>query len=140
MTIGKSLINWLLGFEGFEEADLIETDQLPSESRSYGLYKQATSDVQFYVDGSRNVTDYYYLLARQSSKADKTRIENYEWMERLDRWVLEQNLKRALPALDDNRHCNSVGISVGAYMSEATDTGTAEYQVSIKINYTEVRK
>ena len=61
--------------------DSIETDQLDGEAGSYGLYKQPTKDVVPFVDGSRDVTEYYYLLARQSSKAEASRVDNQAWME-----------------------------------------------------------
>lgn len=137
MTVGESLIKWLYGFDGFEKDDLIETDQLQGETGSYGLYKQPTTNELPFIDGSRQVAEYYYLLTRQSAKANDSRVNNLAWMESLEQWARSQNLKRALPALDGGRRCNSVGIGVSAYMSSTEVTGTAEYQVSITINYTE---
>ena len=87
MTVSESIIRWLYGFGDIEAGDRIETDQLDGEAGSYGLYKQPTKDVVPFVDGSRDVTEYYYLLARQSSKAEASRVDNQAWMESLESWV-----------------------------------------------------
>ena len=125
MTVSESIIRWLYGFGDIEAGDRIETDQLDGEAGSYGLYKQPTKDVVPFVDGSRDVTEYYYLLARQSSKAEASRVDNQAWME-------------SLPQLDGGRSCHAVGVSVSAYMSGAAESGTSEYQITVSINYTEV--
>lgn len=137
MTTGESLITWLYGFDGIESDDLIEVDSLGSAAESYGLYRQPGSETTVFIDGSRDVTEHYYLLARRASKGDRARTGNSAWMEALEQWVRARNMARELPALETGRTCNSVGVSVSAYMSGAEDTGTAEYQVSLSINYTE---
>lgn len=91
-----------------------------------------------FVDGSRDVTEYYYLLARQSSKAEASRVDNQAWMESLENWVRQQSRSGNLPQLDGGRTCYAVGVSVSAYMSDAAESGTAEYQITVSINYTEV--
>lgn len=138
MTINESLKNWLYGFDNIEVDDRVNTDKLDGEAESYGLFKQATQEVTPFIDGSRDVTAYFYFLARQSAKSEKARLSNIAWMEQLERWVFEKNRKRELPELDGPRSCNRVTISVGAYMSESENSETAQYQLSISINYTEV--
>lgn len=136
MTIGESIVSWLLEFG---DIDIIETDQLDSETGSLGLYKQANSQVTEFVDGSRDVTAYYYLLARQPVRDERSRVANQDWAERLERWVRQKNLSRELPELSDNRICYGAAVNVGAYLSEADEGDrTAEYQISIMIKYTEV--
>lgn len=137
-TVGQSLIEWLYTFGNIEvdQTVIIETDQLDAESGSYGLYKEPTKTVTNFIDGSRDVSERYYFMVRQASKTDKKRINNQLWMEQLERWVYEQNLKRVLPKLDSKRECCGVSIAVSAYMAEA-ETDTAAYQVSFEIQYTE---
>ena len=91
-----------------------------------------------FVDGSRDVTEYYYLLARQSSKAEASRVDNQAWMESLESWVRQKSCSGDLPQLDGGRSCHAVGVSVSAYMSGAAESGTSEYQITVSINYTEV--
>ena len=91
-----------------------------------------------FVDGSRDVTEYYYLLARQSSKAEASRVDNQAWMESLESWVRQKSRSGDLPQLDGGRSCHAVGVSVSAYMSGAAESGTSEYQLTVSINYTEV--
>lgn len=98
MTVSESIIRWLYGFGDIEAGDRIETDQLDGEAGSYGLYKQPTKDVVPFVDGSRDVTEYYYLLARQSSKAEASRVDNQAWMESLESWVRQKSRSGDLPA------------------------------------------
>ena len=138
MTVSESIIRWLYGFGDIEAGDRIETDQLDGEAGSYGLYKQPTKDVVPFVDGSRDVTEYYYLLARQSSKAEASRVDNQAWMESLEGWVRQKRRSGDLPQLDGGRSCHAVGVSVSAYMSGAAESGTSEYQITVSINYTEV--
>lgn len=138
MTVGQSVIYWLYGFGNIDARERIETDQLSGEAGSYGLYKQPTTESVAFVDGSRDVTEYYNLLARQASKSDFSRVSNQAWMEALEDWVRQQNQARNLPVLDGGRTCNGIAVSVSAYMIDAAETGTAEYQIAVAINYTEV--
>lgn len=138
MTVGESIIDWLYTFGDIEinPAATIETDQLDSETESYGLYKQATKDTQYYIDGSTDNSEYYYFLIRESSKTNGARVENQAWLESLERWIFEQNISRNLPQLESPKECYGISISVSGYMME-TETDTAAYQISIKIDYME---
>lgn len=140
MTIGQSIVDWLMEFGDIEASDtVIETDQLDSRTGSLGLYKQPNKDIMPFVDGSRDVTEYYYLLARQPAKDERSRIATQAWMEALEAWVRQRNTARDLPALDGGRDCYGIEVSVSAYMSDTDDSGrTAEYQISIAIKYMEV--
>ena len=138
MTIGEGLIQWLYGFGDIEAEDLIQTDRLDGTVGSYGLYRQPTREETVFIDGSRDVSCYYLLLARRAVKADVSRIGNQAWMESLEDWVSQRNRLGDLPHLGARRTCNSVGISITAYMAEEQETGTAAYQLTVRINYTEV--
>ena len=138
MTIGQSIVEWLYTFGNIEinPAIIIETDQLDSGADSYGLYKQATRTTTPYIDGTSDNSEFYYLMVRQSSKTNTARIDNQAWMEQLERWIYEQNIDRNLPRLDSPRDCYGISVSVSGYMME-TETDTAAYQISLKIDYTE---
>lgn len=138
MTVAEALKNWLYTFENIELDDRINTDKLDSEPESYGLFKQANQEVITFVNGTRDITDYFTFLARQSTKAESSRLDNAEWMETLERWVYKKNLAGELPTLDNGRTCNRVAVTVGGYMLENENLETAQYQLSILINYTEV--
>lgn len=138
MTVGQAIVNWLYTFGNIEinPAIVIETDQLDSDAGSYGLYKQATKSTTPYIDGSSDNSEYYYLMVRQPSKTNAVRVDNQAWMEELERWIYEQNIKRNLPELDAPKDCYGISVSVSGYMME-TETDTAAYQISLKIDYTE---
>lgn len=138
MTTGESIIQWLYGFGDIEAGERIETDQLDGEAGSYGLFRQPTKNVTTFIDGSRDVAEYYYLLARQSVKAEASRVSNQAWAESLEQWVRAQSLAGNLPKLDGGRVCYAADVTVSAYMSGAAESGTAEYQITVCINYTEV--
>lgn len=138
MTVAEALKNWLYTFENIELDDRINTDKLDSEPESYGLFKQANQEVITFVNGTRDITDYFTFLARQSTKAESSRLDNAEWMETLERWVYKKNLAGELPTFENGRTCNRVAVTVGGYMIENENLETAQYQLSILINYTEV--
>ena len=133
MTVGTSLINWLSLFEDIEG---IQTEQLLSDDGSFALFKEPTTTITAFVDGSQDVTVRYYLLARQKAKLDKSRVNNQGWMESLEQWVRQQNRAMNFPVLDQGRECFGVEIAVGSYMAEQTEK-TANYQLSVAISYTE---
>lgn len=140
MTVGQSLVTWLMEYGDIETSDtIIETDQLGIETDSMGLYKQANNTINAFIDGTRDITEYYYLLARRPVRDDRSRVDNQAWMEALENWVHQRDQSRDLPALDGGRECFGIEVSVSAYMSDSDDSGrTAEYQISIAIKYTEV--
>ena len=137
MTVGESIITWLYGFGDIAPTDRIETDQLGGEAGSFGLFKEPTLEETVFIDGTRDVTAYYYILARQSNKSDAARIGNQAWMEALEGWVRAKNLARELPDLGGGRTCYAVGVSVASHMPESEENGTADYQLTVRINYTE---
>ena len=100
MTIGQSIVDWLMEFGDIEASDtVIETDQLDSNTGSMGLYKQPNKDIRPFVDGSRDVTEDYYLLARQPSKDERSRIATQAWMEAPVRLLQLHLLPLPLPRL-----------------------------------------
>ena len=137
MTVGQALIEWLHTYGDIEAEAVIETDQLDSEAKSYGLFKEAQRNVTPFINGSQDVSEYYNILVRARSKLDSNRITNQEWLEGLEFWIRNQNLKRILPDLGPGRECWGVGVSVTGYMMEQ-ETDTAAYQLSVVINYLEV--
>ena len=136
MTIGQSIVEWLYTFGNIEVDAVIETDQLDASAGSYGIFKEPTRTVLTFVDGSQDVTERYYFMARQASKQNISRVNNNAWLELLEQWVRMQNLTGNLPALDGNRNCYSVGIAVSYYMADA-ESDTASYQLSVEIKFTE---
>ena len=73
MTVSKALINWLYGFGDIAIDEEISTEQLAAQAEAYGLYKDQQTSIHCYVDGTRDVTAYYLLLARQPAQAERQR-------------------------------------------------------------------
>lgn len=138
MTVSQSLINWLYQFGGIEidQAAMIETDQLDAMPGSYGLYKSAAKTVTPFINGTHDVSEIYDFVLRHSAKTDIDRVNNQAFLENLEKWVRTQNITGNLPEMDEGRACFGVAITSAGYM-EATESDTASYQISIKIDYME---
>lgn len=137
MSIGESVVAWLKGYDGgFELTDQISTDRLEAAPEAYGIFKMPSDDVRNFVNGSRDVTAHYLLMARQPAQTNRMRVDNHKWLEGLERWIREQTMRRNLPDLGDGRTCFTVSVA-DSYAAE--DQGDAEitYQISVAVNYFE---
>ncbi len=137
MTVSAAITEWLKGYEGgFELTDAISTDLLEGEPEAYGVFKAPGGNIEEFVDGSRDVTVNYLFLARQPSQNDGLRKDAHEWLEGLERWILMQNIRRKLPALDDGRECYGVMVA-NSYAAEEQTDAEITYQLTLAINYFE---
>lgn len=139
MTITQSIIEWLAGYDGGIEVDEgVNTDMLAANAEAYGLFRTPGNVVTEFVHGGRDVTTYLNLIVRQPSQTESMRRSNQAWMEQLERWVREQNMRRSLPHLNGGRECYAVAIANSFYMQEQTETESV-YQIAIAVHYTERR-
>ncbi len=134
MTVSKALINWLYGFGDIAIDEEISTEQLAAQAEAYGLYKDQQTSIHCYVDGTRDVTAYYLLLARQPAQAERQRQDAQAWLEGLERWVRQKSMAGELPELQHGRECQRVGVS-GSFTMQDASTGDAVYQLTLEINY-----
>lgn len=136
MTIGESIIQWLYGFGDIEIDQRITTDQLGAEEGALALFKEPTKSEVVFLDGSHDVTERYYFLIRQPSQTNSERISNAAWLERLERWVRDQNLKKDYPHLEAGLTCFAIAVAVSAYVMEQKEEESI-YQISVAISYSE---
>lgn len=134
MTVSKSLIQWLYGYGNIHIDERIETDVLAQQAISYALYKEPNAIVDTYIDGSQMRTEYYTFLARRNTQIEPERQDNNEFLEELENWIDENNLKGELPQLDGNRYCEDVSVSSGLYLYTNEDS-QAVYALTIQIKY-----
>lgn len=131
MTVAESLKKWLRGNTDVKLITKCSTDFLEATTDSLGIYKQPSDDVTTFIDGSKEVTSYYFMLVRQSAKIEKERLSNIDFMERFESWVDAQNLAGNFPS---GIGCENIAVANTHYMQEM-DTDGAVYQISLAVTY-----
>lgn len=134
MTISEALKNWLRGCDCVEIVD-VDTDRLEANAESLGLYKQAQRETTAFLDGSAEITEYYYFLARWPTTLEAERINSQTIMSNLESWIEDKNMDDELPEVQG---VERVFVANGFYMLEA-ESDDAVYQVSIGITYLKER-
>lgn len=134
MTISESIIQWLYTNDSLDIVGAIDTDNLSADTESMALFKQPNRIVTEYIGGSKDVTDYYYFLLKQSAQLDSTRISNQEWLSNLEEWIDHNNMIDNLPELGSSKTAYKVAISTSYYMTEKTQE-EATYQLGLEISY-----
>ena len=132
-SVAESLVTWLLTYSGISA---VTTDQVGEEATSMGVIKSPGRNVEYFVNGDKEVTAYFLFRARKSAQMDDMRVDNQEWLEAFETWVRQQSLARTVPTLTGGRICQSVGVSESAYLLESTDADII-YQIGLEIVYYE---
>lgn len=130
MSIIEALAEWITGYDGTEIAD-VDINRLAAESEAFAMYRAPSDRVQPYIDGTEDVTGYYQLLVRQPSMTEDMRLDNAEWLEGLEAWVIAQNRAGNLPEIAG---CWSVSVSTGFAVETSNDAETV-YSVTLAVNY-----
>lgn len=138
-TVSGVLISWLRGYPGVPSGAEITTDQLTEELDRLGLFRAPGDEVEYNIDGSRDITGYYILRFCALGIDQESRAEADLWLEGLSRWVRDQNVKRSLPTFTDDREAISVTVSEGAYLL-SQDSRASVYQVGISVTYYEPKE
>lgn len=134
MTNSELIKEWLRACKFIEIVD-IDTDRLEAQAESMGIYKQATRDVDEYIDGSKLISEYYYFLTRQSAQLESERIGAQEFLSQIEDWVEESEYNEIYPKIPG---IERVFIANGFYMTDA-ETEESVYQISIGITYQKER-
>lgn len=134
MTNSELIKEWLRACKFIEIVD-IDTDRLEAQAESMGIYKQATRDVDEYIDGSKLISEYYYFLTRQSAQLESERIGAQEFLSQIEDWVEESEYNEIYPKIPG---IERAFIANGFYMTDA-ETDESVYQISIGITYQKER-
>lgn len=134
MTNSEIIKDWLRTCKFIEIVD-IDTDRLEAQAESMGIYKQATRDVDEYIDGSKLISEYYYFLTRQSAQLESERIGAQEFLSQIEGWVEESEYNEIYPKIPG---IERVFIANGFYMTDA-ETDESVYQISIGVTYQKER-
>jgi len=132
-SVAESLVTWLLTYSGISA---VTTDQVGEEATSMGVIKSPGRNVEYFVNGDKEVTAYFLFRARKSAQMDDMRVNNQEWLEAFETWVREQSFTRSLPTLTNGRTCQAVSVSESAYLLQA-DESDIIYQIGLEVVYYE---
>lgn len=135
MTVSKYILDFLNKFENIT----IDTNHISDGSDKNGLFKSPSRDKIEFNDGSCKITEYYQLLARQSSVSDIERKESDEWLEELIYWIDDYGILEEYPEIDGNRIVKDISVTgVPAPLDYENDE--IIYQISLSITYTRERE
>lgn len=139
MTISECLKNWLGEFPGFS-SNTILTDRIDTPDGTLSLYKSPNKTVVPFIDGSKQVTEYYQFFFRGETIEEGQRISNNKLMEDLEDWIEGRDAGEDFPDLSraGNYMCEEIALSnYGAITSQEEDN--AIYQISIVMRYVKER-
>lgn len=134
MTVSSSLKQWLYNYPNIEIDERIDTELLEANPVAYAMTKEPTAEIESFLDGSQERTEYYMFRVRQSIQEEAKRISNDEFMENLETWIDEQNFEGNLPNLGDKKYAEEVSVSSSFYLFE-NDEENGVYTITIAIKY-----
>lgn len=139
MTIAECIKNWLSEYSGADFTELA-TDFIEADIGSYAICKSPNGTEIPYLDGSKLVTEYYQIFARQSTQLEQERISNQQFLAELEIWVEDRNFNEDYPDLSEvgSLACEDISISNSATILSQED-GNAIYQITIAIQYLKER-
>lgn len=139
MTVGECLKDWLGEFDGLNFSELL-TDFMDAPEGCMALFRSPQKQEKAYLDGSKDITEYYNFFARKSTLLDETRVENQQLLDDLTEWIESKAFEEDYPDLSQvgNLTCEDITVNgVSAINSQEDDN--AIYQVTIAIQYLKER-
>lgn len=106
-------------------------------NNNYGIFADGNEPVGApYLDGSQEMQYTAQINVRKISDSDVKRLEANAWLERLQRWLMEQERKNKFPELPED--CEATEITAPNAMPFETDSSGKKgvYMVQIVLNYT----
>lgn len=140
MTVSECVKEWLSEYQGADISEMA-TDFIAGELDSYAIYKSPNKEVVSFIDGSRQITEYYQFFARQSTMVDSERISNQQFLADLESWVENNDMNEDYPDLSQvgNYECQEISISNSATIT-SQEEDNAIYQITIAVKYMKARE
>lgn len=132
MNISKQILEWLKECPYIGDISLFDINLLQSKDGSVALFKQPSVTVHEFIDGSKQITEYYYFLFSKSAQIDAERIENEEYLRKIEDWIGEQEFAGKYP--DIGYPVDAVSMGNGYYMI-SFEGNEAKYQLTLGIQY-----
>lgn len=76
----------------------------------------------------------YMLLLKSDSELDEQRLTNYDWLDKLSDWLVEQNQNKNFPILKDFKKVVSVSCSNAMNYEESEDGSVSVYYLQLYFN------
>lgn len=127
---------WLKTYPPLKDGRL-NVDFLPEKARAYSVDVTPCKEViKSYLDGS-SIRQFDFILASRYYHSGDAALNagNLAFYENFSRWVEEQNRRRSLPALDQERTARKVEVTTSGYPYLVDEHGTARYQIQLKMIY-----
>lgn len=139
MTVGECLKDWLGEFDGLNFSELL-TDFMDAPEGCMALFRSPQKQEKAYLDGSKDITEYYNFFARKSTLLDETRVENQQLLDNLTEWIENKAFEENYPDLSQvgNLTCEDITVN-GASAINSQEDDNAIYQVTIAIQYLKER-
>lgn len=139
MTVGECLKDWLGEFDGLNFSELL-TDFMDAPEGCMALFRSPQKQEMAYLDGSKDITEYYNFFARKSTLLDETRVENQQLLDDLTEWIENKAFEEDYPDLSQvgNLTCEDITVN-GASAINSQEDDNAIYQVTIAIQYLKER-
>lgn len=139
MTVGECLKDWLGEFDGLNFSELL-TDFMDAPEGCMALFRSPQKQEKAYLDGSKDITEYYNFFARKSTLLDETRVENQQLLDDLTEWIENKAFEEDYPDLSQvgNLACEDITVN-GASAINSQEDDNAIYQVTIAIQYLKER-
>lgn len=139
MTVGECLKDWLGEFDGLNFSELL-TDFMDAPEGCMALFRSPQKQEKAYLDGSKDITEYYNFFARKSTLLDETRVENQQLLDDLTEWIESKAFEEDYPDLSQvgNLACEDITVN-GASAINSQEDDNAIYQVTIAIQYLKER-
>ena len=140
MTVGECLKDWLGEYDNLDFSELL-TDFIDAPEGCMSLFRSPQKQEKVYLDGSKEVTEYYNFFARKSTQLDEERIENQQLLDDLTEWIENKSFAEDYPDLSQvGNHLTCEDITVnGASAINSQENDNAIYQVTIAIQYLKER-
>lgn len=139
MTVSECLKEWLRDYENLDISDLL-TDFIDAPEGCLALFKSPSKEERTFLNGSKDITEYYNFFARSSTQLDEKRVENQQMMEDLTEWITEKAFREDYPDLSKagSLICENVEVNDAASITSQEDDN-AIYQLTLAIQYLKER-
>ncbi len=139
MTVSEGLKEWLGDYDNMDISELL-TDFIDAPEGCLALFKSPSREEKTFLDGSKEITEYYNFFARSSTQLEEKRVENQQMMDDLTEWITEKAFYEDYPDLSKagSLICENVEVSDAASITSQEDDN-AIYQLTLAIQYLKER-
>ena len=138
-TVCECLKDWLGEYKGADFSEIL-TDFIGAPEECLAVFKSPNKEVVPFIDGSKQVTEYYQFFVRRATQIQSQNNENQRLLADLEDWSELQEEEEHYPDLSEagKMTCTEIKVSNSATISSQEDDN-AIYQITISIQYLKER-